>query len=64
MIFNSPGFLFAFLPVLGIVLFLLYKFKCDALLVPALLIASIVFYMFSNVLFALILAFSILLNFL
>lgn len=63
MIFNSPGFIFGFLPLLGVVLYLLYKLKRDSLLLPVLLIASICFYAFSGFLFSLILASSILANF-
>jgi alginate O-acetyltransferase complex protein AlgI len=63
MIFNSPIFLFGFLPSLGIILYLLYKFKLNSLLIPTLLVASIIFYSFSSILFAVILAFSIILNF-
>jgi D-alanyl-lipoteichoic acid acyltransferase DltB (MBOAT superfamily) len=63
MIFNSPEFLFAFLPVLGIALFILYKLRADSLLLPLLLGASFVFYLFSGTLFTLILILSVLVNF-
>lgn len=63
MIFNSPEFLFAFLPILGILLFCLYRFKLDSFLVPTLLAASAFFYLYSSVLFAVILSSSIFINF-
>src|ERR1700743_2613145 len=63
MIFNSAIFLFGFLPVLGLVLFFLYRLKYDKLIVPTLLIASICFYVFSSVIFGLLLLLSIIANF-
>jgi len=63
MLFNSPEFLFLFLPVVLTVLFLLRQ-KCDILVLPWLIACSLAFYAWWNLSDTLWLVFSILGNFL
>jgi len=63
MIFNSPGFLFVFLPILGLLLYFINKVKRNIFIIPILLIASLIFYYFSGWLFTCILFLSIIVNY-
>ncbi|MFD0749643.1 MBOAT family O-acyltransferase [Mucilaginibacter calamicampi] len=51
------------MPLLGLVLFLITRFKLNKSLIPVLLLASVIFYSFTNLVFVSILFISIVLNF-